>query len=378
MSELTKYKTNYLAKRSQFVIFDFDGLLLNSCNTLIDLSQYKSNSLFEKFPIIESLCAQFNDLEVNGETISIPRIEMKIDEEDRYFDYIFSKIEVENSHSILLIINDYTAQYEYLIKVQQERNEAIVDNEYLLIEQELNQLDKNINSLKIENLFKTSAFLNINDIIIDPIIAVAKKLNVLVKEQTSPTLQSKINSICENINSIVNNVNMNSIFSSDEKLRSHVISQKAFNLNDALWFVSKLFHEKLSSNNNCKIQFKLSEETPKQIISDKYHLIITLCNLLIEVHAVFIKDEVEIDVLLIDSEAVNEVVRFGIKRTDLAINNQLINELSDLSNKAGYVKQVDLSRVNELLKKIDGNLICNLQEEGKYLIEIEFPYELAA
>jgi len=378
MKSLQEYKIDQLNKKSQFVTFTIDGLVIDSCHTLIDLSKYKQTSFFEDFPIIENLKSKLNDMKIGDEAIVIPRIENNFNGEELFHDFKFCRLKIDNEEVLLWVIYDYTEHYKYLIKVQQERNEAIVKNEYLLVENEINKLDKSISSLKTENNFKTLVFSNINNKIIKPIVSSTHKLNQLANEHAAASdMQNKLFDVCKNISNAVYKINLNSIFAKPEEKLATIKAKSVFNLTEVLGSVSKIYQENLCPEKNGIVLFNLSNETPKQIVSDKQYIIKTLCNLLNEINSAFVKDNVEIDVLPINSSN-NNLVKFCIKRKDFELDSQLIKELSDMKNTQGYVKQIDLSRVHYLLKQINGNIKCNINNEDKYLIEVEIPYALAA
>lgn len=130
MSILTQ-KNNYLSNKVQIVSFSNKGILLDTCNALIDLSDLKNKSLWEIFPMLESIEEVLSQLTIEDGEMYFPRVEFTFNKRNWLFDFTFYR-HPQQSNAIVWIIQDFTEHYEYLRIIQQERNEAIAKEERIL------------------------------------------------------------------------------------------------------------------------------------------------------------------------------------------------------------------------------------------------------
>lgn len=113
----------------QNVVLTVDGLMIDSDNTIIDLSAMKGDSIYDKYPVTESAVEGLK--EGAKKELYIPRVEMTLDHKEYIFDLHFKFIGEEDDKKVLWTIQDLSRVYRYLADVQQERNEAIVKYERL-------------------------------------------------------------------------------------------------------------------------------------------------------------------------------------------------------------------------------------------------------
>lgn len=123
---LQKIQIAYLNKKHQFILLDNNGLILESSNTIINLSEKYQKSIFEIIPFFESLKDQIKSIN-KGESLAYNCINMSLDENRKIYDIQFSKSETY----ITCILEDRTEQYDQWISIQQERNETIIDKEII-------------------------------------------------------------------------------------------------------------------------------------------------------------------------------------------------------------------------------------------------------
>ncbi|MEL7003805.1 MAG: hypothetical protein AAFN93_13865, partial [Bacteroidota bacterium] len=111
-----KVKTDYLNKRTQFVLFSKAGTIMDSCESMFPIKAEKN--VFDVFPLIESVKSNLMDLPEGGE-MSLPCINAEYNGKSGVYDYLFYR----EKDNIIWIITDFTRQYNDLIEVQQVRNE---------------------------------------------------------------------------------------------------------------------------------------------------------------------------------------------------------------------------------------------------------------
>ena len=116
-------------KGVQNVVLTTDGVLVDSDNAIIDLSNLEGVCIYEAQPVTESAIEGMKD--TGKKELYLPRVEMSINHKTYIFDFYFKLIGPKDDHSYLWIIQDLSKVYHYLSKVQQERNEALVKYERL-------------------------------------------------------------------------------------------------------------------------------------------------------------------------------------------------------------------------------------------------------
>ncbi|MGB1243018.1 MAG: hypothetical protein ACPG49_10885 [Chitinophagales bacterium] len=121
-------KTAYLSSKAQIVLFSNEGILLDTCNTLLDIIPLKNQNLWEVFPMLESIEVMLSSLQIENEEMYFPRVELTFKDKHWLFDFTFYR-HSEQANTIVWILQDFTQHYEYLRIIQQERNEAIANKE---------------------------------------------------------------------------------------------------------------------------------------------------------------------------------------------------------------------------------------------------------
>ena len=127
MSVLTQ-KNIYLANKVQVVLFDGKGTLQDTCNSLLDILPLKDESLWDSFPMLESIESILNELSIEDGEMYFPRVELTFDNRNWLFDFVFYR-HPKQEDTIVWVLQDFTQHYEHLRIIQQERNEAIAKKE---------------------------------------------------------------------------------------------------------------------------------------------------------------------------------------------------------------------------------------------------------
>ncbi|MGB1205927.1 MAG: hypothetical protein ACPG5B_09785 [Chitinophagales bacterium] len=139
---INKYKIEYLAQKAQVVVFTNRGKLIETCDALLHISIYKSESLFEVFPFLESLQESLTTIEV-GKELYFPRVEYNYRDQDWVFDFTFYR-STHNANHIVWVIQNFTKLYQHLMLIQQERNEAIIKNQRLKQERQFDNIKQEL------------------------------------------------------------------------------------------------------------------------------------------------------------------------------------------------------------------------------------------
>jgi len=118
------------SKMSQIIIFEKSGLYLDSCNTFFETGMWEGQSLYSIEPWLESMEPLFREMKSDQSPVYIPAVERPINNQRKYFDYHVYPHPEDNRH-LLWLLMDLTDTYEQMRKIQQERNELMLQLESL-------------------------------------------------------------------------------------------------------------------------------------------------------------------------------------------------------------------------------------------------------
>ena len=127
---LQHFKSQFSPSGFQFVLLDNQGVVVESCNTLFNLTFYQGLSAFTFIPFLESIEETLIQLSEQDEPLDFPRLDIPFFSHTQIYDFTFQRFTPTEEHSFIAwIIKDNTFHYYYLRQVQQERNIAVVKNE---------------------------------------------------------------------------------------------------------------------------------------------------------------------------------------------------------------------------------------------------------
>ncbi|MFK7924514.1 MAG: hypothetical protein AB8H47_21335 [Bacteroidia bacterium] len=127
--KLKDLKCQLLDHQHQIIIFDLQGTILDSCNAIVDLNQISGDSIFDKWPVLESIRPALTNLADLEIPLRLPAVELSLPTLKGIFDFEFS-IHPENPAHIIWMMIDQTKIYRYFRRIQQERNMLLLEKEY--------------------------------------------------------------------------------------------------------------------------------------------------------------------------------------------------------------------------------------------------------
>lgn len=116
---LREFKYQILDRGAQVVQFDADGVMLDSCHTLADLSPQLGRSVQEEFVFAQSIFAQLKTLQP-GQSLLFEAVEFELAGRAGLFDFEFFHSPYGPHYFWLLI--DRSTLYHKLRDIQGERN----------------------------------------------------------------------------------------------------------------------------------------------------------------------------------------------------------------------------------------------------------------
>ncbi len=266
-----------------------------------------------------------------------------------------------------------------MINIQQERNEAIVKNEYLSIENKLLELDKEIQILK--NSEKDKQFYNqrFSNQFLVPFQKINKKLQLLENKMSFSSLQIKLKKLQSEMENLSESINLSLIGNSKNASVLSGLDLKKNALSSIFWSTIKLVESQQKSDLKFSLQFEVDDEAPKEIYSDSKKIIQVIYNLLLELMKNFEKGIFKIHVAFENeiNGKTNMLVNFFLLKTEEfeKYKAQFVNELEEI--KSGNKFNESLAVIEKLIQQLGGNIIFKNEEaKENEILQICFPVEV--
>ncbi len=134
----------------QAILLDKGGLIKDSCDSLFDSSLFTDKSIGNYFYF---LATEFPAV-LASEADRITYNQMQTTQEclPGFYDFVFSKVMIDDKVHILWEIFDYTNVYREYVKVQQIKNEIDIHEQFLSRQKELSDDEKKVHS---KNFFQS-------------------------------------------------------------------------------------------------------------------------------------------------------------------------------------------------------------------------------
>ncbi|OJJ21144.1 hypothetical protein BKI52_11285 [marine bacterium AO1-C] len=309
MDNLDLYKAHYLARRCQFILLDKDGHLLQTCNTLVDLSDYLHQSIFPIFPFLESIQDTLKLLQPHDEPLSFPRLEHFITGIDTPFKLLDCRLEciLDNQKpTILLVIEYHPDAHDYIFQIQQEGKESAIQKEFLALRNRSIELEKELLELKNEELkrieqFKTNFFAEISHELRTPLNGIIGLTDLLLEVMTNPHQADYLRAIQSSGNHLVTIVNdvldMSKLESGQMKFEETHIDLPELLQNVVLSFKQNL------TEKGVEVNTRIQSSVPQSVLGDKVRITQILYNLVGNAIKFTSKGGVVIAINRVDSKA---------------------------------------------------------------------------
>jgi signal transduction histidine kinase/DNA-binding response OmpR family regulator len=205
MNRLNQIKLQEVASKIQVIIFDNDGVLFESCDTLIKVAP--NTKVYDQFIFLESLVDVFVTMEI-GERHDFPEVEWT-EQVNALFNLSFQKI---GKDRIQLVIFDKTADYDRLLGIQQSRNDSAINEEVALLQKRVADMENQLlefqnHELKRIQEFKNEFFAQVSHEMRTPLSSIAGLVSLIeANGQKLATYLPAIRSTSLHLNSIVNDI----------------------------------------------------------------------------------------------------------------------------------------------------------------------------
>ncbi len=310
MKSLDEIKLNLISSTCQVTIFDISGKVLDSCDTF--LKTEKDKTLFSQFDFLKSLEEVFQELP-EGEKIDFSTVEWE-EQVKALFAISFEKLD---SNRVLWIIQDKSGERQDMLNVQQERNNATINEEILEMQRKYLEVEKQLLDYKNEELlrvqkFKEQFFAEVSHEMRTPLNSISGLISLL-KEQYGDADHKYFNileSTSSHLRSIINDVlDLSKIEAGRLKLNI-----TPFNLEEELTNMITGFSV-LANDKGLKLDFGIDNSFPTLLKGDSVRISQVIYNLLGNAVKYTEKGTVALKVSSIDYEKNFYQVSFSIEDT---------------------------------------------------------------
>jgi len=338
------YKIKYLSQKAQLVLFTNTGQCIDSCDTLLNMSECQGVSLFEAFPFLDSLRSSFADLSAADGEMYFPRVEFPHKDKYWIFDFTFYRSDIA-PYPIVWVIQDFTRQYQYLFDVQQERNESIVKEEIRKSQSQSLNLQKDIKYLNSILKLKLEYIAKLTYNIKYPVQEIGKRVNLLSDTLIYKEEQTNLKGL-QGASEALNLMLEEMLELSKIDISRTNFEPKRFLLPEVLWTVIKTFDYN-SLRKHVPVRLFVANNVPQRLWGDDTRLAQILHNLLQVALKYTEKGQIDIAVELLPNEvrADGVALQFVITDTGTLIEPEILSKIFSTSTNV---------RLNDMLGATQG------------------------
>lgn len=188
-NSLVQEKLAYFHHRSQYVVFNNEGYVKDSCQTLFEIPS--AVSIYEHITFMEAMQDPFTQLSP-GEDINFLCINTTLMGREGYYNFYIKR---QSKNVLKWFIYDLTEFYSYLQPWQQERNDQAIASEHLRLQQRAARLEKQLLQYQNEELqrieqMKTAFFFQVSHEMRTPLNSIVGLSHLLAKEASPSQIDS--------------------------------------------------------------------------------------------------------------------------------------------------------------------------------------------
>ena len=340
---IIKYKKDFLLELThyQIVMFDINGNLIDSCDSIFPLQHLKNKNIYDIFFFLDGMQDIFSDLKT---PLLLPLMRPNIKNfEDKIFNFTFKKAafnpidnqniaENDSPLSIVWIIEDITETSSRQQEIQQESRVAQIGKEFLEIKNFNISLENKLLELQNTELERAKAFKNhffsqVSHELRTPIQGVVGLSEILLKNTPIPTqveyLKALVSS-AKHLETILNDI----LDYSKLEAGKMTLEEINFNLSDTLQNI-KLSLLNTLQNKNLNFEVHISPQIPAYLLGDSTRITQILYNLISNAIKFTQKGGIKVSIELLYYEKPTEKnhILIGISDTGIGINEEKLSTL---------------------------------------------------
>jgi len=349
-------RNKYLYNKTQIVVLDKQGIVLDSDNLLYNIALNKSISAFH--PFFETILSLINQ---DNKEFTFSCIHIDVKDIKRTIDVVFNS--GSNTINPFIIFIDFTEHYNNFQSIAQERNESVLN---------FHLTDLKNQQLESEKNFKNKFLANITHDLKTPISASLWFVGMLEKSEITSQQKEILELLKETITHSKELVDDLLDLSKIEKDLIE-IEHKPFDLIKAIQQIDKLIRYKSEQK---KIEFKveIDENIPKKIVGDKKRLVQIVVNLLDNSVKFTNKGTINLMVSLKNKKQ----LLIKVADTGIGIQSNYKEEVFNSFKKLHNSKKIEglglgLSIVSNLVFLMHGKIDYTSTKNAGTIFEVELP-----
>lgn len=299
---LQHYKEKFLLSRTQFVLIDTEGTIINSDNVLFDFpygSKIEEHHPF--FISFEDILNQSSDKEIYFSCV-------QLDIEDRALITDITVQPFPHKEEVLVVIQDSTEHYNAYQKVAQRKNESVIKEELLTI--------KNLR-LREKEEFRNQFIANFSHELRGPLTSILAFSDLLQKTELNNEQKEYVRLISafgDHLRNMMDDIlNINQI-----NLNTFEIHEDFFHIKDLFRVLQETYKLKCQEK-NLKFQFEYDEKIPEIVTGDKLRLTQIITNLLENSLKFTPSGSISLKIKLNQIRANTASIKFIVKDTGIGI-----------------------------------------------------------
>lgn len=361
---LSNYNTNYSKTVDQMILINRKGEIIdNDCYTLKITNGKHINTIHPFFECLTPLLYNntFND-EYRFNCINID-----LEEKNITIDLILKTF--KDSENLLIIIHDLTKQYIANQKAAQVNNETKIQSEILAYKNEL--------YISKEN-FKNTFITHFTHEIIIPIQEMKAQIEFLKNANLNQNQLHNL-SVIESTNEKLDHM-VNDILNISKIESGHItITEDKLNLREQIQSIID-FHTPKCISKGIKLNFKIANNCPKNIISDKFRLAQITNNLIGNAIKFTHSGSIDLHVKQLQKTKTTATLEFTLTDTGIGIEKEKIdlifNSFYQANNKQrGIGLGLGLSIVKQLINVLGGEITVSSTIGEGSIFKITLPFK---
>lgn len=379
--DLQNIKSDHFKDRIQIVIFEESGRIKESCNTLFSLNASNEN-LFTKDVFFESIVDTVQSIK-RGDILDYPCIGPNLMGRDGYYDLSFKK----HDSYFELAITDLTRYYNFIVPIQQERNDLDIQKEYLHIRQKALHLEKKL--LELQNSeqkrlqeIKESFFAQVNHEMRTPLTSMTGIIELLINNNQDESVQ---NNYFRNLEKVV--THLSSIV--DDILDLSKIEAKKMELNQKKFNLHKLIDDVVDSfsytpkQKDIKVTYDIDNAVPKYVYGDPKKLSQVLYNVIGNAVKYTFYGTIELIVSSSSTESHKCNLQFKVEDTGIGMNEDELKNFfqpfvraKSISDKEYQGTGLGMSIVKEMITLMKGEISVKSRKGLGTIVSFNIPFQI--
>lgn len=357
-------RNKYLYNKTQIVVLNKEGIVLQSDNFLFTIQ--KQTLISDFHPFFETIISLI-DLEYNEFTFSCIHIDFQ--GVKKTIDIIFNS--GSNTENPFLIFVDFTEHYNNFQSIAQEKNESVLSFHLAEIKNQQLQSEKN---------FKNKFLANVSHDLITPMWGFKIFLSFLEKTELTELQLEYVKTLKDTNNHIHHLVQDLIDLSKIESGQMNVVNEK-FSLKEGIKNLIAVIKPKVEEKN---LEFKVAIEDniTDELIGDKIRLNQILINLLDNSIKFTEKGTITFEINVKGSDSDFLTLQFLVKDTGTGIAVSQKSDVFQSFKKLHNSKKIEglglgLSIVSTLVELMDGQIDYQTKEGEGTTFELILPFEIA-